>query len=241
MSGPSYSFTAPGGEEVRVGWDPDTATFWAQVHHPTMPAHLAEQGIDPREYNPQDHPEVLVGARPFDALHSDILAVRVRKAGYRIPPQIREDLAAYDDPARTLDNTVRQVTETAAWRLDRPGVPPQAHAEEQRMLHEAAREAAKDRYVVWGDPDAPDLTPEEVARFKQMLTDSLERRRLEKELGRYWEKLESEKPENQAAQMHDEYLDGYRDYYDRDGIPWPEIPPDEEAGPEYGDEGPEPI
>lgn len=232
MSGPHHSFTGPGGEEVQVGWDPDAATFWARVHHPTMPAQLAEEGLDPREYNPRDHPEVLVGARPFDVLRSDILAVRVRDAGYRIPAGIREDLAAYDDPARTLASTVRDVTQSAAQRLDRPGVSPQDHAEEQRRLHGAAREAAKNQYRVWGDPDLPDLTPEEVERLRGMLLDAVERQRLGEELRKSTEALKPKTAWDEYADQVDRDMD---DYFDR----MHGMPPDQEAGPDYGDEGPD--
>jgi len=177
MSGPSYTFTGDGDETVHIGWDPDVGTFWAVVHHPPMPDHWVEQGIDPKVWNPRDNPEVLVGASPFEVLQSKILIGRVRQAGYRVPAGIAEDLALYDNSARTLENTVQSVTQSAAWRLDRPGVSPQDHAETQRKLHAAAREAAVQQYHAWDNPEMPALSPEEQRKVSQIVDRVWEERR----------------------------------------------------------------
>ncbi|MBE3206674.1 MULTISPECIES: hypothetical protein [Parafrankia] len=186
-----------------------------------MPAHLADQGYTPQTYDPEDHPEEIVGGEPFDVLESSELVARVAAAGFVVPEDIQEQLRDDDDPARTLGDTVRGVTRTAALRLDRPGLPPEAHPEMQQMLRGAAGKAAE-RLSAQGAND-PELSPEDVRKIDKMMEEIVRRREARVTAQDLRARLNATPPDPVRRQEHER-------------AEHPEI-----DGPEYGDEGPERV
>jgi len=89
-----HSFTT-GPTRWTVGWDPELASYYAQVEPSVLPAPVA--WWDPADPGYDDPLEDVVGTRPGE-LPTVIALVRVLTGQVRIPTAVRKQLAADKRP-----------------------------------------------------------------------------------------------------------------------------------------------